>query len=116
MKSFQDFNHIYIHKQKVDLRKNINGLAVIVQEEMKLDLKSSSIFIFTNQKRNLMKVIYFDKSGFCLWLKRLEESKFPWPKELEKDVIEITQKDLSLILDGINIWTRFKDVCFETVV
>ena len=116
MKSHYEFDHIYIHKKFVDLRKNINGLCIIVQEEMKLDLKTSSIFLFTNRKRTHMKIIYFDTSGFCLWLKKLEESKFPWPKELEKDVIEISKNDMGLILDGINIWTKFKNVHFETLI
>ena len=116
MKSLLDFEHLYVHKNFVDLRKNINGLAVIVQEAMKLDLKSNSVFIFTNRPRTHMKIIYYDKNGFCLWLKKLEESKFPWPKEIENDVIEVSKKDMSMILDGINIWSRFKNVYFETVV
>jgi transposase len=116
MRSISEFDHLYIHKKFVDLRKNINGLIFIVQEEMKLNLKSNSVFIFTNRKKSHMKIVYFDKNGFCLWLKRLEESKFPWPKELEADVIEVSKKDMLNILDGINIWTKFKDVYFETVV
>ena len=75
MRSIFDFNSLFIHREPVDMRKSINGLSVIVQEEMKLDLKSSSLFIFTNKRRTHMKILYFDKSGFALWLKRLEESK-----------------------------------------
>jgi len=98
------------------MRKSINGLSIIVAEEMKLDLKSSSLFIFTNKRRTHMKILYFDKSGFALWLKRLEGTNFSWPKKMEKEVIEVEAKDLELLLEGLNIWTRFKEVDFEYVI
>ena len=93
-----------------------NGLSAIAAEEMKLDLKSSSLFVFTNKRRTHMKILYFDRSGFALWLKRLEGSKFPWPRDLSKDIVEVSAKDMELLLDGVNVWTRFKDVHFEEVV
>jgi len=116
MKSINEFDKIFIHREFVDMRKSINGLSIIVAEGMKLDLKSNSLFIFTNKRRTHMKILYFDKSGFALWLKRLEGTKFSWPKNVDKDVIEIDAKDLKLLLDGLNIWTRFKEVDFEYVV
>jgi len=116
MKSIFDFQNLYIHRNPVDLRKSINGLSVIVQEEMKLDLKSSSLFIFCNQRRTHMKILYFDRSGFALWLKRLEGMRFPWPLKFDKEAISISAKDMALLLDGINVWTRFEDVHFEHVV
>ena len=62
-------------------------------------------------------MLYFDKSGFALWLKRLESAKFSWTKGLaEAEAIEISSADLKLLLEGINIWTRFEKVCFERVV
>ena len=116
MKSIHEFERIFIHKGFVDMRKSINGLSVIVAEEMKLDLKSSSLFIFTNKRRTHMKILYFDKSGFAMWLKRLEGTKFSWPKKIEKEVIEVEAKDLELLLEGLNIWTRFKEVDFDHVI
>lgn len=116
MKSLQEFDKIFIHKGYVDMRKSINGLSIIVSEDMQLDLKSNSLFIFTNKRRTHMKILYFDKSGFALWLKRLEGTKFSWPKTEDKEVIEIKLSDLELLLDGLNIWTRFKEVDFEYVI
>jgi transposase len=116
MRSIFDFEKLYIHKAAVDMRKNINGLCVIVSEEMKLDLKSKSLFIFCNKPRTRMKILYFDRSGFALWLKKLEDSKFPWPMKFDDDVILIDAKNLELLLDGINVWTRFNDVHFEHVI
>jgi transposase len=116
MKSIFDFKSLYIHRDPVDLRKNINGLSIIVKEEMGLDLKSSSLFIFCNQKRTRMKILYFDRPGFALWLKRLEDSKFSWPLKLNESTVSISAKDMALLLEGINVWTRFSDVHFEHLV
>lgn len=116
MKSIFDFDDLYLHRAPVDLRKNINGLSVLVKEEMGLDLKSKSLFVFCNQRRTHLKILYFDKSGFALWLKRLEGSKFSWPKDLEQMVVSIGADDMALLLDGVNVWTRFEEVHFEHVV
>ena len=116
MKSIYDFKNIVIHKKPVDFRKSINGLSIIISEDCQLDLKSESLFVFTNKRRSHLKILYFDKSGFALWLKRLEGTKFSWPKKIEQDMINIEAKDLELLLEGLNIWTRFKEVDFEHVV
>ena len=100
----------------MDMRKSINGLSAIVSTDMGLDFKGRDLFIFVNRRRTHMKMLYFDKSGFALWLKRLEESKFPWTKELEKDVIQIKPDDLKLLLQGVNVWTRFEKLSIEEVV
>ena len=116
MKPVSAFASIFIYRSPIDMRKSINGLSFVVDQEMKLDLKSSSLFIFCNRKRTHMKMLYFDRSGFALWLKKLDESKFPWPKDIEVDVVTVAAKDLELLLEGINIWTRFKDVYFEQII
>jgi transposase len=115
MKSIFEFECLYIHKTPVDMRKNINGLAAIVEAEMKLDLRSSSLFIFANSRRTHMKGLYFDRSGFALWLKRLEDSKFPWPTHFDEETISVCAEDLKLLLEGVNIWTRFEEVHFDRV-
>ena len=113
MKNFDSFSAIYIHRQPIDMRKSINGLSIIVDQAMKIDLQSSSLFIFCNRKRSHMKMLYFDRTGFALWLKKLDQSKFPWPKDLDDDVITIDVSNLEMMLEGINIWSRHKDVRFE---
>jgi transposase len=117
MKAISQFDFIYIHRSPVDMRKSINGLCVIVDQDMKLDLKKSALFIFCNRRRNRLKILYFDKSGFALWFKRLEEAKFSWPRDVDNAaVIEIATTDLELLLEGLNIWTRFEKIEFENVV
>jgi transposase len=116
MKSIVSFQSLYIHRDPVDMRKSINGLCAIVKEEMRLDLRSPSLFIFCNKKRSHMKILYFDRSGFALWLKRLEESKFPWPLKFAQETVTVSCKEMEMILEGINIWSRFEDVHFEEVL
>ena len=116
MKSIAEFDNIYICREFVDFRKSINGLSAIVAADLSLDLKKSSLFIFTNKRRTHMKMLYFDKSGFAIWFKRLEEAKFPWPKDIHKKIVDISSQDLQLLLDGVNVWTRFENVYFESVV
>ena len=117
MKSICEFTSIFIHRDYVDMRKSINGLSVIVAAEMKLDLKTNSLFIFTNKPRTHIKILYFDQSGFALWLKKLEAAKFPWPKPLDVgEVILVSASDLEFILAGVNIWSRFKPVHFENII
>lgn len=117
MRSVGTFEKIFIYKRPIDMRKSIPGLSVIVDQDMGLNLQSNSLFIFCNKRRTHLKMLYFDKSGFALWLKRLESSKFPWAKtNVDQDCIEMTSSDVELLLEGVNIWTRFEKVCFERVV
>lgn len=116
MKSIREFKEFYIHRAPVDMRKNINGLAAIVEVDMKLSLKSPSLFVFCNARRTHMKILYFDRSGFALWFKRLEDSKFPWPTLSSQDTLAVSIDDLQLLLDGVNVWTRFEEVHFERFV
>lgn len=116
LRSLSFFDKILVYREPVDMRKSINGLSVIVDQEMKGDLQEKSLFIFCNRRRTHMKMLYFDKSGFALWLKRLEASKFPWCKNLDQEVIQTSSTDLELLLDGVNIWTRFEELSFEHIV
>ena len=116
MKSICEFPNIFIHRIPVDMRKSINGLSAIVSTEMNLKLQSDSLFIFTNRRRTHMKILYFDNSGFAIWLKKLESSKFPWPTKLTDEVITVSSADMALILSGVNVWSRFSRVDFQEVV
>lgn len=60
---------IYLHREPVDFRKAINGLSVIVQDEMALSPFDRALFVFCNKKRSQLKVLYWDETGFALWKK-----------------------------------------------
>jgi transposase len=105
---------IFIRPGFTDMRKAINGLSVKVQEEMKEDPFSKSLFIFCNKPRKILKILYWDNNGFCLWQKRLEKHKFPWP-ESEEDVQELDIQKLNLLLKGIDFWKAHDKLTFKEV-
>jgi transposase len=106
---FIDFTkmRIYIRPGHTDMRKQASGLSLLVSEEMLLDVFSRHLFFFCNKRRNLLKAVYWDRNGFCLWQKKLEKEKFPWPEE-EKNVRELTQQQLSWLLEGIDFFHPHK--------
>ena len=90
---------IYLKPGATDMRKSINGLSLLVQEVMQNKVTSGDLYLFTNRKRNIIKALYWDRNGFCLWQKRLEQHKFPWSK-LEEQCIELTEQELVWLLSG----------------
>lgn len=98
---------IYLHRQPVDFRKAINGLSVIVQEQMALSAFDRALFVFCNKSRHQIKVLYWDETGFALWQKRLEKDKFKWPRHLSDDVIKLSHEQWLWLLRGFDI-TRLK--------
>lgn len=67
---------VYVARQRVDLRKSYQGLSLLVQEMLVLDPLSGHLFVFFNKALDKVKVLYWDRDGFCLWQKRLEKGKF----------------------------------------
>jgi transposase len=105
---------IFVKPGITDMRKQINGLSIIAEEELKKNPFSGNLFLFCNRTRKLMKILYWDRNGFCLWLKRLEQDRFPWPKN-EYEVLEISREKLLMILDGIDFFNTHKKLNFFAV-
>jgi transposase len=93
---------VYLHREPIDLRAGIDSLAILVEQTMQLDPWSRSIFAFCNRQRDRMKLLFFDRQGFILLLKRLEVDRFRWPRRAEA-VLTVTTEQLHWILDGIDI-------------
>ena len=70
MQMFVGVETVYLHREPVDFRKSINGLSVIVESTMQLSALSGALFLFCNRRRDKVKLLYWDQSGFCLWYKR----------------------------------------------
>ena len=105
---------VFVKPGPTDMRKQINGLSIIVSEELEMDLFEGNLFLFCNRLRRILKIIYWDKNGFCLWLKRLERDKFPWPMN-RQEVTEITQEQFSFLLQGIDFWKAHKELEYHIV-
>ena len=102
---------IYLCQEPVDFRLGINGLSVMVEATLKFDPFSRNLFCFVNKRRTQIKVLYWQRSGFCLWLKRLEEERFKWPTHLpvhesavaRPPVVTLDEAQFLWLLDGLDL-------------
>ena len=113
---FLDFEkvQVYVRPGWTDMRKAINGLSVIAQQEMDLNPLSGSLFLFCNRTRKILKALYWERNGFCLWQKRLEKHKFPWPAT-EEAVREINEDQFRQVLGGIDFWHAHEELKYIEV-
>jgi transposase len=98
---------ILAYRRPVDMRKSFDGLVGLVQGALREDPLSGTLFVFVNRRGNYLKCVYWDRTGFCLFAKRLERGRFTLPGESEKQ--ELSARALALILDGITLEPRNRD-------
>ena len=92
---------VYLACGNTDMRKSINGLAVIVEGSFKLDPFDNAIFVFCNRNRDRIKILEWDGDGFWLYFKRLEKGRFRWPAADENEAtMNLTSQELALLLGG----------------
>ena len=103
MKMFVDPPTVYLHREPIDFRAGINGLAARVEAAMALSPLSGALFVFGNKSRDKVKILYWDATGFALWQKRLEEARFRWPRRLPDAVITLSADQLNWLLAGYDI-------------
>jgi transposase len=115
MLKFDKQTPIYLRTGSTDMRKQVNGLAGLVQNEMKLNPFHPGYFVFCNKTRHLLKILYWDKTGFAMWYKRLEKNnKFPWPMDRQA-VQNITSEQIEWLLSGIDFFKIHKKLQFSVV-
>lgn len=104
-----DFNKIpdiYLICGYTDLRKSIDGYVNIIQENLSINPMQEAMFLFCNKTKDKLKIIYWDKDGFWLLYKRLEQSKFRWPKSSE-ELKMLNHKQLEWLLDGLELEQKY---------
>ena len=94
--------NIYIACGYTDMRKSIDGLAAVVQEQFHLDPFSSSLFLFCGKRRDRMKVLLWEGDGFVLLYKRLENGNFKWPRK-ESEVNPISWQEFRWLMEGLEL-------------
>ena len=92
---------IYLAMGPTDMRKGFDGLSMLAQEVLKQEPFSGHLFVFRGKRGDLVKVLYWDGQGFCLFAKRLEKGRFVWPITKEGSVT-LTPAQLSMLLEGID--------------
>jgi transposase len=92
---------VYLAMGPTDMRKGFDGLSMLAQDTLKQDPFSGHLFVFRGKRGDLVKVLYWDGQGFCLFAKRLEKGRFVWPITKEGSVT-LTPAQLSMLLEGID--------------
>lgn len=85
MLSFNGNLKVYVAIEPCDMRKSFNTLSALVRNHLKLDPLSGAAFLFTNKSRRLIKILYFDGTGYWVVAKRLEKGTFSWPRDIDGD-------------------------------
>jgi transposase len=103
---------ILLCREPIDFRKGIPGFSVLVEAELSQDPFARRLFVFINRTRTSLKMLYWERNGFCLWQKKLEQERFKWPRHLNDDLItlarwviragQLIQSLLNLLQDRIN--------------
>lgn len=93
---------VFVHAPPTDMRRSFDRLACMVQEILHQDPLSGHLFVFVNRRGDRMKILFWDRSGFALFYKRLEEGVFHLPAE-ERGGVEIDVPRLTLILEGLDL-------------
>ena len=96
---------VWLYTQPTDMRKSYDGLSALVKNGLHEDPTSGHLFVFINRKRTQMKVLYFDRSGYCVWSKRLEQGRFQ-ASAAHEDKLALDWTQLKLLLEGIDLRER----------
>jgi len=105
MLTFNGNLKVYVALEPCDMRKSFHGLAAVARETLRADPLSGAAFLFTNRRRNLIKILYWDGSGLWVVAKRLEKGTFSWPSQAGSGRRRLLLKPtaLAMLTDGIDL-------------
>lgn len=105
MLSFSGSLKVFVALEACDMRKSFNGLHALVSEQLKEDPRQGALFVFSNRRRTRLKILYWDRTGYWLLTKRLEEGTFAWPKTAEPNAVKLklAPEALAMLTDGIDL-------------
>jgi len=112
----RDWNalRVFVRPGTTDMRKQIDGLAALVRDGLGHNPLDCSLYLFAGMGGRRLKVLYWDRNGFCLWQKRLEQDRFPWPRE-PGEARSITSSQLAMLLDGIDFWQAHQERHYQNL-
>jgi transposase len=97
---------VFLYRLPTDMRKSFHGLVALTESALMQDPLSGSLFVFLNRRRDRIKILYWGQTGFCIWYQQLQKGTYQLPDEAsleERQAVEVTRSQLSLILDGIDL-------------
>jgi transposase len=95
---------VYLHRAPIDMRKQMDGLAALVEGVLAADPFCGALFVFINRRRDKLKILAWDRTGFTVWYKRLEQEKFAWPHRSNETVVTLSGEQLAWLLDGYDVF------------
>jgi transposase len=102
MLSFTASLKIYVAVEPCDMRKSFEGLAALTARALHQDVRNGALFVFSNERRNRLKILYWDGTGIWVMAKRLEKGTFSWPESEEK-VIRLRSEALAMLTGGVDL-------------
>lgn len=108
---FPEKYDIYLKPGVTDMRKSINTLSAVVRKHMQSKAANGDLYVFCNRRRDIIKILYWHRTGFCLWQKRLEKDKFPWP-DTEDISFKLSHHQLRMLLDGIDFFAAHEELVY----
>ena len=93
---------VWLYTKPTDMRRSFDGLAAMAKNLMGVNPLSGCLFVFINRRRTQIKILYFDRSGYCLWAKRLEQGRFNYDQSTA-DKQSLNWTELKLIIEGIEL-------------
>jgi len=100
--AFGTHTRVYLAAGATDMRKQIDGLAVMVEEVLREDPLSSHLFVFCNRARDKLKILFWHNNGFWLWYRRLERQRFWWPQGVQASAVQLSVRELTWLLEGLD--------------
>lgn len=97
MINLDEIDKVYLHVPPADMRKAVNGLSIIIETDMGLDITENTLYVFCNKKKNMLKILHYD-NGFWLYYRKLETGKFKWP-DVSGQVV-VTFDELKWFING----------------
>jgi transposase len=95
---------VYLATSPCDMRRSFDGLHALVNAVLQMDAFAGHLFVFANRRRDRVKILYWDRDGFAMWAKRLEEGTYAMPfSEADEVRREITAQELGALLSGIDL-------------
>lgn len=100
------FPRLWLCTTATDMRRQFDGLVTLVKQQMALDPLSGQAFIFINRRRTMIKVLYFEPGGYCLWSKRLEQGQFAFLDEAGAGKSPLSQTEFLALIEGLDLQVK----------
>ncbi|MCX7025883.1 MAG: IS66 family insertion sequence element accessory protein TnpB, partial [Spirochaetes bacterium] len=106
-----DSHRLTVARSSARMSTALGGAVGVRELTLTLDPLDGSLYLFLGKDRRRLKVLYWERNGFCMWQKRLERDRFPWPKD-EGSVRELDEERLTMLLSGIDFWNAHQTLLF----